>query len=960
MGILDRFRTSKQPAKTPRGESGRGHTDGYLQLEELNADLTGERGLQVFDRMYWTDPDVRKNLWMIINLVLSATFTVEPYGQEDATPKDEEAAQAVEWAIFENMRGGLEGHFSEALPVGLRSGFAPFEEVWEVTKWKGRDVIAPKKLDLRLPRTITRWNQKDGELVEIEQQLTRGEVMLPAEDLIYYRVGAEGDNWEGRSLLRPAYKPWYLKEQIEKLDAIKQERQAVGVPVCYPPRQATDEQLEEMISILANLRSGEQAFVLMPGPKAETMNDEVAQEYGWSLGILGTDQSKTSDTKPSMEYHSDKIAAALMTEFMRLGQGGSPGGSRAVGDVQQNPFQQAVEALSKIFLAPLNDALIARFVALNFEVEGPPKLVMSLVDETTLNDLADYVAGLVEKEVLHPDDDLEDFLRKRGKLPPVDVDERKARKEAVEAGRKAALENPQVPPGKGMDPNKPDPKPPVKPTVPEPPEKKPVPKTEADDVPVPEPPRWGRELREWETYMSLEVIDTAITQARDRFQAAAGDTARALAREYATAAVSGKKQPKLGPDLAERIYSELQLLYRTGRSTVVDEIDRQRPSNIPGGTSMIEDAGAEALRRLKRRAELAAESISGRIWQACSRAVLQLNDSGTPEAQAAGELEAAAALKAEAQIHSSAALNEGRSDQADAQADEIEGTRYTSILDKNRCEACRVADDDVLRPLNDPVRLARKPPNPGCYGGDRCRCMEAFQFDDEEPGSGGEPAIPAQVEPGGPAQTHFNVSGGSDELKELVKQQMDAIDQVHRFPDIIPGNIPVRIENRGEGRYGAITAKYDRINRTWEWAKISLDRGALSGDPPITSTVHEIGHLLDQWGFGDGPPHAAIVGNPSGYLSSTSSMREWREAVNQSRSYRNLVMAGADEGYTLSSSELLARSYEQWIAEVSQDPVLLAKIAKRREDNANLYWDSADFHLIAVAFDRFFRTRGLR
>lgn len=50
----------------------------------------------------------------------------------------------------------------------------------------------------------------------------------------------------------------------------------------------------------------------------------------------------------------------------------------------------------------------------------------------------------------------------------------------------------------------------------------------------------------------------------------------------------------------------------------------------------------------------------------------------------------------------------------------------------HNCNACARADDDVLRPLNDPVRQARIPPNPDCHGGGRCRCMEAYTLRDEE------------------------------------------------------------------------------------------------------------------------------------------------------------------------------------------------------------------------------------
>jgi hypothetical protein len=79
------------------------------------------------------------------------------------------------------------------------------------------------------------------------------------------------------------------------------------------------------------------------------------------------------------------------------------------------------------------------------------------------------------------------------------------------------------------------------------------------------------------------------------------------------------------------------------------------------------------------------------------------------------------------------ALVRGRTDQADELSDQIEGSRYTSLLDSRACQPCKVADDDVLRPLADPVRLARIPPNPSCQGGGRCRCMEAFELRTEAP-----------------------------------------------------------------------------------------------------------------------------------------------------------------------------------------------------------------------------------
>lgn len=58
-------------------------------------------------------------------------------------------------------------------------------------------------------------------------------------------------------------------------------------------------------------------------------------------------------------------------------------------------------------------------------------------------------------------------------------------------------------------------------------------------------------------------------------------------------------------------------------------------------------------------------------------------------------------------------------------AGQIRGARYTALSDA--CPACAAADDDVLRPLDDP-RLAV--PNPACESVE-CRCMLFYEMADE-------------------------------------------------------------------------------------------------------------------------------------------------------------------------------------------------------------------------------------
>lgn len=89
-------------------------------------------------------------------------------------------------------------------------------------------------------------------------------VSIPASKLLLFSFRREGENYEGVSVLRSAYKHWYFKETMYKFDAVRHERQSVGIPVIYLPSTATPEDKEQAKIIVANIRATEQTGVVMP------------------------------------------------------------------------------------------------------------------------------------------------------------------------------------------------------------------------------------------------------------------------------------------------------------------------------------------------------------------------------------------------------------------------------------------------------------------------------------------------------------------------------------------------------------------------------------------------------------------------------------------------------------------------------------------------------------------------
>lgn len=729
---------TRPPSIAPRGGSGRFNYEGFLQLEELNWELRHPHSHRVYDRMWRTDGDIRRTLWMFLNPILGGTWSVEPAGGDHADAQAQKAADLVRWALFENLDGGLVGHLNQALPVAARSGFCPFEQVWAPAKYEGKTVLVPQRLLMRLPRSVLRFPQDEWDQLASIQQLTmqHGLVTLDAADLVYYRVGAEGDNWEGVSLLRPAYKHWYLKDKIERLDAIAQERHATGLPIVYPPEAGDldEDVIDELEAKLENIRQGELGYLVMPGPHAA--HSEHGRGWLFEMQGMGGPQNSGRDAQPSLQYHTDKIAAAMVTEFMRIGQSGT--GARATAYVQQDPFLAAVEAFASTVVEPTlnvggdtaSDGIVERIVNLNMGPQDAyPRVVLSLVDATSLAELGDLVQKLVAANALQPDEPLEDYLRERTDLPPADPIER-ARRERLRniADEKAAAAG--VDPGKDVTPIQDD-TPPMQ--------------DAATGKPRPgkEPPegkqthtRARRELRPWEQHMSLDQIETSVDSARALFEQAAAAHVRQVAAAVAPAVHAGEPTDQTAPgDLVAALVDPLQQLYTLGRQTVVDELNRQRhgATVTHAATFAIGDTLGQLRAHAAEAARAVMAAIVGRI------AALRLHDpqATVADLQAAGEQAAIGALHTQSQLHAAAALDLGRDDQAQEMADEILGARYTSILDANRCEQCAHADDGTLRALDDPVLLDRKPPNRHCAGGGRCRCMLFYELRDEQPA--GEP-----------------------------------------------------------------------------------------------------------------------------------------------------------------------------------------------------------------------------
>lgn len=290
-------------------------------------------------------------------------------------------------------------HLAVALEDPLVFGHAVFEQVYRPTP---SGLLALRKLGYRPPRSIAKFNiARDGGLLSVEQKAPLGGpgsgVTLPVSRLVVYTHKRKGANWVGRSLLRPAYPYWLLKEQMLRVDAQTHARNGMGIPkYTGAPGEADLTAGEE---IATDMRAGDNSGVAIPN--------------GAELELMGVTGSTTNPLE-SVKYYDEQIARAVLAHFLNLG---SQTGSWALGSTFADFFTLSIQSIAEQIRDTATKHVVEDLVDVNWGPDEPaPRLVFDEIGSRA-DSIVQAIATLVGAEVLKPDEDLEQFVRTALGLP---------------------------------------------------------------------------------------------------------------------------------------------------------------------------------------------------------------------------------------------------------------------------------------------------------------------------------------------------------------------------------------------------------------------------------------------------------------------------------------------------------------------------------------------------------------
>jgi hypothetical protein len=372
--------------------------------KEYNRDLMGLEGLKRYDQMRRSDGTVRSTLRLVKTPVLAARWFIEPYREEDqeeVKKVDQTAADFVCSALFDEMSISWSQVLIEALLM-CDFGYYMFEKVWENRVVDGKIRTVLKKLAPRHPMDVIEWKYDSsggpaGVVMAGETGYPQDDYYIPIDKLLIFSFDKECGNIEGISVLRSAYKHWFYKEQLYKIDAIQKERHGIGVPVIKLPPGYSQADVNTAQQLGRNLRTNERAHVVLPPL--------------WELAFAKL-EGHVVDAIKSIEHHNKEIEKNILGAFIE-------GGAK---DEDQIMFLKATRFIADIVCEVFNCYVVPQLIDFNFSRAKYPKLrARRIGEQADWRTLSFAIRNLIGAGVLVPDDRLERYLRGEMDLPFADT-----------------------------------------------------------------------------------------------------------------------------------------------------------------------------------------------------------------------------------------------------------------------------------------------------------------------------------------------------------------------------------------------------------------------------------------------------------------------------------------------------------------------------------------------------------
>lgn len=374
------------------------------QDAEYNPDFYWRDAIDVYEKMRRNDAQINAVLNMLYLPIQRTTWRIKP---ASTSAIDKEIASFVESCLFHDMLyTSTEGRvirqqwqsILEHILLMLPFGFSVFAKWFRVDddgwiKWA--------RFEPLLQRTLWRWwVGADSQLVGIQQRTFKNWRVefedIHADRILRFAWRQEGNNYDGWSVLRSAYKHWYYKDGFYKIQAIAVERSATMPPIgTLGPQDMNTASANALLAQLQNMRVSDSMGIVLP--------------FGQTIQIPENHMRGSQEIDQGIAHHDMMIARNVLAQFINLGS--TETGAYALADVQTKTFMECEEGVATYITSVLNTDAIPELVDYNYDgVTIYPEIEYEPLADADVKDISLAIQQMAS--FISNDPGFEDYVRK--------------------------------------------------------------------------------------------------------------------------------------------------------------------------------------------------------------------------------------------------------------------------------------------------------------------------------------------------------------------------------------------------------------------------------------------------------------------------------------------------------------------------------------------------------------------
>lgn len=431
------------------GSSGLRQWSGWVR-EEFLPQLQGRQASRIYREMQDNSAVIGALVFAINTAMRRIDWRVDP--------ADDSAKAAAVAEFFDTARDDMSHTWPDfiiEMQSMLTFGFAPMEVVYKrcLGRHPGLDPLRPghnlpeskfddglirwRKIALRGQDTVIKWFFNDeGAVTGMTQQPWQGPLIdIPIEKLLLFRPLSYKSNPEGRSILRSAYRSWYMSKRLEEMEAIVYERMG-GIPTMYIPNEIFEAaaagdvnanmKLQAFKNMTTNVRVDEQMGIVLPSNLWESASGAGSQPmYKFEL-VTPAHGRSTVDADKTITRYNVNMLASVMADFLQLGH--ESRGTQALSQNKTDMFFNALEGFLTAGSEVMNRYGIPRLGDINgIDPDLLPSYRPDMPQRLDLDVLGNFVFRLASAGMpLFPNPVLEEYLADAAGWPDISEDNSEA------------------------------------------------------------------------------------------------------------------------------------------------------------------------------------------------------------------------------------------------------------------------------------------------------------------------------------------------------------------------------------------------------------------------------------------------------------------------------------------------------------------------------------------------------